>query len=238
MLVDFDNCTRSQKQYGAYKLVYHTAEYLVGHCDTSLPHAFHFRFYGGWYEHRRPTKRAQDFLLELAQSRLTSLVIPRPNGDSFKPVLKLELAYSLGASPNKHLFATFRRRAGIGQLRCRSPKTNGCTSHDCPLDVVCQVLASGKCTNSACSKVSATLISRDEQKLVDTMLVSDLIFYSCIRKVPTCIISADDDMWPGIIAATSLGGYIHHIKPKATGDSHRFYTPIHSQNYRQFSLPT
>ena len=236
VLVDFDNLTKKQKQKGLYSVLYRITEWLAPFCDPKVPYLIHFRLYGGWYEHRRPTRRAQDLLIEIAQKLSPTITIPLSGGSFFKASIRADLAYSLGANPHKHLFSTFRHRKGLGHLNSKSPKSKDCTKQFCPLDVVHQVIRNAACTESSCGKSVETYISKAEQKLVDSMLVTDLLYYACVRGEPTCLVSADDDMWPGIITATALGGKVFHVKPKPSGDSHKFYAPMQAKNYEQFIM--
>lgn len=236
ILVDFDNLTKRQKQQGIYTVIYTITEWLTKYCDHSIPYLFHFRLYGGWYEHRKPTRRAQDLVVEISQNLSPTMTIPLAGGQFFKPSIRADLAYSLGANPHKHLFSTFRRRSGLGQLKSQSPKPRHCNQKECPLEVVHQVIQSGACTLQGCGKSAEDVLFRAEQKLVDSMLVADLLYFACVRNAPTCIVSSDDDMWPGIISATSMGGRVFRVKPKANGDSHKFYTPTQAKNYSQFIL--
>ncbi len=235
ILVDYDNCTKAQKLAGLYKLIFQIAGWIAQFCDPGQLHILRIRLYGGWYEQSRLTKRAQKLLVDIAQLA-PSISIPTGSSGLFKPNIQVELAYSLGARPHKHLFATFRKRSGIGNIRYGSARAQGCANQDCPIEVACSVLSTQRCTSSSCTMRLDKVISRDEQKLVDTMLVSDLIYYSGVRKTATCIVSADDDMWSGIITATAMGGNVYHIKPAPIGDSRSYYTPIQDPHYKQFIL--
>ncbi len=235
ILVDYDNCTKAQKLAGLYKLIFQIADWFAQFCDPGQLHILNIRLYGGWYEQSRLTKRAQNLIADIAQLEPT-ISIPTGSTGLFKPNIQVELAYSLGARPHKHLFATFRNRSGIGNIRYGSARAQGCANQNCPIDLACSVLSKQRCTSGNCTIKVEKVISRDEQKIVDTMLVSDLIYYSGVRKNATCIVSADDDMWSGIITATAMGGNVYHVKPSPTGDSRGYYAPIQDPHYKQFIL--
>jgi hypothetical protein len=57
------------------------------------------------------------------------------------------------------------------------------------------------------------LLSRPEQKMVDTLLVTDLVYLSLTEKSAIAVISNDDDMWPGIRQALLNGSTIIHVHP-------------------------
>jgi hypothetical protein len=54
---------------------------------------------------------------------------------------------------------------------------------------------------------------RSAQKLVDTMLSSDIIFLS-FEKSPIILVTSDDDFYPAILTGVSIGGQILHIETK------------------------
>ena len=55
------------------------------------------------------------------------------------------------------------------------------------------------------------LLSRREQKLVDTMIVADLIHLASRGETPIGLVSSDDDMWPGILSALNIGASVIHV---------------------------
>ena len=71
--------------------------------------------------------------------------------------------------------------------------------------------------NETCPQVGCSVTRRmllrgaGEQKLVDTMLVADLIYLSRIGEASVGIVSSDDDVWPGIISALVAGTRVLHV---------------------------
>jgi hypothetical protein len=49
--------------------------------------------------------------------------------------------------------------------------------------------------------------------MVDTLLVTDLIYLSMTETSPIAVVSNDDDMWPGIRQALLNGSRIVHVHP-------------------------
>jgi hypothetical protein len=57
------------------------------------------------------------------------------------------------------------------------------------------------------------LLSRPEQKMIDTLLVTDLTYLSTRKATVIAVVSTDDDMWPGIRQALLNGARVMHIHP-------------------------
>ena len=55
------------------------------------------------------------------------------------------------------------------------------------------------------------VLQKWEQKLVDTMLVSDLIFLATRGERDLVVVSSDDDIWPGIRTALQLGARVTQV---------------------------
>jgi hypothetical protein len=67
---------------------------------------------------------------------------------------------------------------------------------------------------------------RGEQKLVDTMLVADLIQLSHAGDTEVAIVTADDDVWPGVITGMQAGTHVVHIWPKYFTTSPQYLTGV------------
>lgn len=79
-------------------------------CDAFLfDNQAHFRFYGGWYEHSRPTRRCQSFSTEV-QASFPSAISIDGRDETIQIKANAELAYALAAEPNKHLLHTYRKK--------------------------------------------------------------------------------------------------------------------------------
>src|SRR5208282_577710 len=63
----------------------------------------------------------------------------------------------------------------------------------------------GKCPDSSCARTAEQFLKRSEQKLVDTMIVSDLIHLASTGESAIAVVSSDDDLWPGMLMAMSKG---------------------------------
>lgn len=179
---------------------------------NTAPARARIRLYGGWYNDARKTKRAE------ALSRDPDLIVPfvvrLTWGSSVVSIrVSAELAYSLDADRSSDLYATFRVRSYTSRILTESAITNVCTSANCSLRIVEIFLRLQRCPD--CQVAQGDFLRKAEQKLVDTMIVSDLLYHA--RLDPTImltLVSSDDDMWPGIRTAIAFGRRILHIHTK------------------------
>lgn len=57
---------------------------------------------------------------------------------------------------------------------------------------------------------------RDEQKMVDTLLVADMASHAMMNKASdVVVVSSDIDMWPGVLLALRIGCGVTHIHTKS-----------------------
>ncbi|MDF7807983.1 hypothetical protein P4E94_11080 [Pontiellaceae bacterium B12219] len=93
ILVDFDNLDKGFKRKG----VEHIANHIVRQFDSDYlaPHSeLTMRLYGGWYESKKPTRMAQDLVIEI--QKVSPIIFKYKHFGEYKPIkLRIELAYSL-----------------------------------------------------------------------------------------------------------------------------------------------
>jgi uncharacterized LabA/DUF88 family protein len=58
----------------------------------------------------------------------------------------------------------------------------------------------------------AAVLRKLEQKLVDTMMVADMIYLARADNAAIAVVSSDDDMWPGILSGLVAGAQLIHIQ--------------------------
>ncbi len=93
------------------------------------------------------------------------------------------------------------------------------------------------CVHEGCLVSRKRAFSRSEQKLVDTMIVSDLIhFATSSTKENLVLVSGDDDMWPGIRYALLQDARIIHILPKQSRRQKSQYRRFQTRNYTSLEL--
>jgi hypothetical protein len=219
VLVDYDNVhvqvRRQGLLYVADRIFEAVRTFLSD--DTRLE----MRLYGGWYEADKLTRRAQDLTVELER-------FPYPLWLKDRATARLVtvtgvLAQSLEALPKKLLHATYRQRPPARQFSCDAPHLHGCTTNPCPVAALVDFINNKRCPTSGCTITPKQLLRGvGEQKLVDTMLVSDLIHVSRLDGV-IAIVTSDDDIWPGIINALVNGVHLIHVRT-GNDSSHMGYS--------------
>ena len=86
-----------------------------------------------------------------------------------------------------------------------------------------------------CNLHPKQIISRAEQKIVDTMLTSDMIEL-CLREEHFAIASSDDDMLPGISLALTRGASVIHLQTRPGQATAEHYFEILSDRYIQIKV--
>lgn len=231
VLVDYDNIEKQLIRLGVSHVVnaiiskINPADVGVGDRHITI------RLYGGWYENSRFTSRAQKLSVDITKDfPATSYLSDKTSA----VIVKCELAYSLLADPGNHLFHTFRARGVPDGLKADHPGLCGCTRLRCPIIETYKFVSNGKCTE--CGTISPNdIFYRGEQKLVDTMLTADLIFSSKASNY-ICVVSSDDDFWPGIVTTLKSGSNIVHLHTKAGMRTPSFYSKLAGSAYVERNL--
>lgn len=234
VLVDYDNISNHSRQKGLSYLVDRTVRLLEFSTLKSEQRVL-IRLYGGWY--------ILDKLTRIAQSLATTIQeeFPKPitileKSETHTVSVNVELAYSLAVNPAKHLWHTYRPRGLQSNLLCSSPDSVGCTDPNCPLTIVYDFFKNNRCPKPTCTIVPENLLQRAEQKLVDTMLTADLIHYSKTGHANLCVVTSDDDLWPGMITALLNGTKVTHIETHSARLTSPFYSQGLGTNYSRKNL--
>jgi hypothetical protein len=170
------------------------------------------RLYGGWYKQGSNTKLAQDLSKEIITDFPRPKVITNPvNGIKLKLSMNVMLAFSLMITPSHHLLNTYRETAAPSGIVAKHPSSLGCTNTSCPLIFVYDFINNGMLRSSCCNIKLEQLLYRGEQKLVDTMINSDLIYICSKLSKSICVVSSDDDFWPGIETVVNMQASVYHI---------------------------
>jgi hypothetical protein len=231
VLIDWDNLEdrdrRSGAKYVADRLWQSMS--IIDQATMANVNELHLRLYGGWNSRSAPTSRAAQVEADLQQNFPFLLRDPqRPT-----PIkVSGELAHSLIRLPRHTLLHTFRLRQGPPKLQCQTPNQLGCASQNCPIGTVHSLFDLGRCPEPACVNTVDQVLTRAEQKLVDTMLVSDLIHFAASGEAQIAVVSSDDDLWPGLLTALDMGSKVVHVRPK-NQSTHRTY--LHSSLQRKYS---
>ncbi len=237
VLLDYYNIPSIHRQRGAKRIVQRILDTLGAKilADSKLS-VLRIRFYGGWYGKASLSKHGQKLVAELNE-------IPTHWGvGTHREILRLriqaELAGSMLVDPAHHILHTLRR--GTPPIHeVRPLPFRGCIEPTaCSLAPVEALVVQRNCPAGSCSTpISAVFPRPKQQKLVDTMIVSDLIYLACTTRRPVVVVSTDDDLWPGIRTALHFGLPIHHIHTgnrttPAIYASTAFETPYREYRFR------
>ena len=230
VLVDYDNLPDADRKLGADHIVRKIVD-LVPEIDSAQ--RARVRLYGGWYESDRLTRRAQQLSAEL---RTCSPVrVPINRGDSEQVLLAdIELVATSLLHPRVLVGNTFRRQRIRDGIECEQRPWLSCADDgSCPLSTMEAVFSSGNCPNVRCAVRLADLLSRFEQKVVDTMIVGDLACANEYGYSTLCVVSRDDDIWPGLCLAARFAKSLVLISPAASRRLPRYYEALQGENFRQ-----
>ena len=187
------------------------------------------RLYGGWlYRGYKLTDLASKLS---AQIRRDFPQVVQVLGKKIK-IKRPELATSLLCDKGNDFPNTFRIRSNPPSLRLeRFPFVN-CTHKDqCALSEVHSFFQKNICCHDQCTVTPNDTFYRAEQKLVDTMIVTDLVHLSTFIQEQVVLVSGDDDMWPGIRYALVNDIEITHFIPKSVRRKGNPYRNLSTQLY-------
>jgi len=229
ILVDYDNIDKNILRHGILHLINRIVS-KIDLLEIDSGRHVNIRLYGGWYEYNRFTQRAQNISADIA-ANLPSVALLSDNLTSV--IVNCEMAYSILADPTNHLFDTYRQRGIPLGLKAKHPSSCNCSTPNCPVIATYNFLNNNVCTTCNIIKPE-DIFYKGEQKLVDTMLTSDLIF-SSNQPLNLGIVSSDDDFWPGIKTTLTYGKKIIQLHTR-NRNTPIFYTGTTNSNYIQRQL--
>jgi len=240
VLVDYDNLdnvTRAPGPVGAAKAILARLP-----ANLLFPYtAIAVRLYGGW--------RTSIGLTTVAQQQLVPDIranSPTVHGTTYIGQTKsLRVRVELAVAPvgTKHPFPdTLVRDRDLRFFRARPHPWGGCArEQSCGMSLLCSSTAQTRCQIAGCGVQLNDIFVRDEQKMVDTLIVADIAQQALVAKEQEIVVvSSDADIWPGIFLALQNACRITHVHtspgwktPRALIDT--LSHPM-SQNYRELSL--
>jgi len=228
LLIDYDNLGRLKKNRLS-QVVEILTEKIPSSNDTSPTERVNCRLYGGWlWKGNRPTRRAQNLSKQIRRDFPRSVQV----SDRERVMKKPELAISLACDPGNNFPNTFRIRPGLPSLNVKQFPLQECAEPaNCGISVVNSFWQSGNCIRTNCQASPEDVFYRAEQKLVDSMIVVDLIHYATHQNEHVVLVSGDDDMWPGIRYALLNKTQITHLAPKLSGKRFRSYKHLFTSHY-------
>ena len=225
LLIDYDNL-RQFRNRGLSQNIQMLLD-KIPPSDLASTERVHCRLYGGWLTDRnRHTKNAQDLLKQIDEDfpRRVRLY------DRQTMMRKPELATSLVCDPHNDFPHTFRVRPPVFNVR-RFP-LDGCIERDnCSIAVVNSFVYNQTCVRSNCDVSPREAFFRLEQKLVDSMIVVDMVYFATRQQKHVVLVSGDNDMWPGIRYALLNDTHLTHIIPSSSWRSSRPYKHLVTSRY-------
>lgn len=214
VLVDYDNVEPSLTKAGPVNLAKLLIP-LLSEAVLARHDGITVRLYGGWRSNGMLTPRAQNLVPDIRAA--SPLFVPTMRaGLTVQLRLIVELADKpIGASA---LFSeTLVKERDLRKFRVRSTPWLGCAnSTSCGLNQFIGLNHSTTCRSGSCAVKMADIFVRDEQKMVDTLIVADIAHQALHEKASdVVVVSSDTDMWPGILLALRSGCCITHIHTRA-----------------------
>ena len=223
VIIDYNNIHLTVRRRGLKYIAEEIARTL-GATAVGKYRRLHLRLYDGWYRVQNPTPLAQTTSAEVQRDFPTTVTVPVSGGQPVRAVVAAEMAYSLHCDPNTHIWHTFRPRSGQSNVACNTPTSAGCVSQSCVLSALPRFFSSQQCPDTNCSITPEDLIIRNEQKLVDSMMATDLMSLHLSSQEELVVVSSDDDLWPAIRLLLHRGHTIYHIHTKSTHITPSFYS--------------
>ncbi len=212
LLIDYDNLSELHKSSGILDIATKVLMQLPkdiseirGRCSI--------RIYGGWYEEQNMTNLAQSLSVSIQSDFPVIIRIPTKQNGSLALTTNAELARAMVEEPSHHLFNTYRKKGRPANIRFLKPEEVSCTNTECSLLIAKKLLRTGKCPSKNCSVSRTDLVYRNEQKIVDTMLACDLLYYAQLGCNHIMLVSGDDDFLPPLRTALLRGAKVYRVHP-------------------------
>jgi len=222
MLVDFDNLHYRQGSLDIFNRI----DSIIRKIDSQILINYkriEVRLYGGWYDLNGITKLSQDIIAEI-RGYYPAVIRILHNDFLYNLILNVELAFGTSLEPNYRYLNTFRIRGRQYGLKCKTQGELACHSEICSSRILYDILDKGETSNKYCTHSTSDILYKAEQKLVDSIIVLDLLFYSQSgnKYADIIIVSSDDDIWPGIRSAMFFGSRVIHVQTKHKASSNSY----------------
>ncbi len=196
ILVDYDNLPQSISRENSIKRI---CEEIIFSCSSELfkNSKLCFRLYGGWMRGKDKTDMSVLVQKKIGRSRNFTII-----HDNINIPVTCDIAF--GLIQGVTIPATYRTNRNIRKIFRTNKTCNKC--QNCKVNDLFSVL---KNERKICDEgYFHDFFYQNEQKLVDSMIVADLIEIShkSNTKDPNegvFIVSSDDDMIPGVLIATN-----------------------------------
>ena len=226
LLIDYDNLPRPLMNRNLRQII----DVLLSKLDystTTLVNRVSCRLYGGWFKRNLLSQKAQQLSGQIEQYFPLTL---SPSGQT-NVIVEVELARALACDPGYNFSHTFRIRSKP-EFRVKHFPLKECVEPmNCRIMNVNSFVYNNICPEVHCNVSPETAFYKAEQKLVDSMIVVDLIHYAMNENDRLVVVSGDDDMWPGIRYALLQKAKIIHMTPRLPKLRKNPYKQFYTKNY-------
>ena len=235
ILIDYDNLDRLERQRGPRHVITRLLD-VLGSWRTSWKRQVDCRLYGGWLDEDASSRNAERLVPDLRREFPCSVPVTGPEGAQ-TVLVRVALARSLACDPALVLTHTYRRRSLPPRLRCEAAPFPGCAAPSrCPVAAIDPFIRNADCPVDGCPVEPRTVLAREEQKLVDSMLVVDLVHFAETIDEPLVVVSADDDLWPGIRFVLLRGARVIHVIPRRGRVDRERYRRLETASYSRILM--
>jgi hypothetical protein len=213
VFVDYDNADRKLTNGGPASFA-STVVHAIPSALTKRFDSIAVRLYGGWRSNGRLTQSAQKIVPEI-RSKFPNVVLIADGQTTFKMRMLVDLAEApIGLSAP--LDGTLARDRTIRRFRANPNRLASCVNVlGCGMQAHFPLNERSPCSDAACPMELGDLLVRDEQKMVDTLIVADIAQEVFLGKATDIVVvSSDVDMWPGVMLALRNACNVLHIHPK------------------------
>ncbi len=234
-LIDYDNLDILVRRRGVRHVITSLLQALVRQ-RVAGERTIDCRLYGGWFEKTSLSPHAQRLLPEVRREFPSSITVPDREGTRII-LVRAELALTMVCDPKVELTHTYRRRSLPRRLQCVAPPFPNCADPSrCPIASLNPFIRDDACPVDSCVVTPRTALKRAEQKLVDSMIVIDLAHLADVTSEPLIVVSADDDLWPGIRFVLLRGARVVHVVPRHGRSASDRYLRLETARYTQLVL--
>ena len=212
-LIDYDNVGLWERRRGVRHVMTSLLQAL-GPQRVAGEKKMACRLYGGWFDEAALSPNALQLLPELRREFPSAMTVADGRGTQ-NLLVRAELALALACDPKVQLTHTYRQRSPPRRLSCVAAPFPDCADPSrCPVVSLDPFIREDGCPVESCVVTPSTVLQRTEQKLVDTMIVVDLVHLAEAAPEPLVVVSADDDLWPGIRFVLLRGRRVIHVVPR------------------------
>ena len=229
LLIDYDNVLDADRRQGVEHVVRKSFE-LCAPFSPAITR-IRCRLYGGWYEGSRLTRDGQSLSGIIRSISPVRLAV---DGRITPLLMDIELAASALSDPRTLVGNTLRKKGYPRTLRCESLPWLACVdAESCPILRIKEFVDDNLCTQGSCAVQPQDLLYKQEQKVVDTMMVADMILSSMDGVAHIAVVTRDDDIWPGLSIASAKATSLIHISTAAATRVPDYYNALRSPPYRR-----